>query len=64
MTPQEKEEIDAMSHYALLRLIRFAPIGDSRLMGEKGEYILSRREQLRKENPEQAVADSKNLGWR
>lgn len=63
MTREEKAYIDTLSHYDLLYGIRFAKVGDPRFQGEKGKYWLQRREEMRKVDPEQAVRDSKEMGW-
>lgn len=63
LTPALKAEIDALSHFVLLRKIRFAPPGDPYMQGAVGEYWLARREVKRAEDPAGAVEDSKALGW-
>jgi hypothetical protein len=63
LTPERKAEIDALTHYELLRAIRFAPPGDARFVGEAGKYWIKRRSELQSKDPEQAVRDSKDLGW-
>ena len=55
MTAQEEYE-------QLLRLWRFAPIGDNRMQGEAGEQIQSRMIELRKIGADPVTA-SKKVGW-
>ena len=63
LTPEKKAEIDSMTHYQLLYAIRFAPAGDERFQGEVGDYWMKRYGEMKSENPDQAVADSKRMGW-
>lgn len=63
LTKENKEHIDSLSHYSLLRHWRFAPVGDKWMEGETGEYWGEHMAELRDENPELAIADSKALGW-
>lgn len=63
LTPKNKQHIDSLTHRQLLAKIRFAPGGDPWFQGETGDYWLKRREELRAEDPEQAVRDSKELSW-
>ncbi len=63
LTPQNKAKIDAMTHNALLRHWRFGGVGDPWFQGETGKYWGKRMAQLKAEDPAQAVADSKSIGW-
>lgn len=63
LTDKRKWYIDQLSHYELLRKVRFAPAGDELMQGETGEYWLQRLAEKKAEDPAQAVADSKELGW-
>ncbi len=42
MTPEQKAEIDALSHYDLLSAILCAKPGDARFRGAYGEYGMAR----------------------
>jgi len=64
MTPEElqsgKQQIAAMSHYALCRMWRFAGSGNPLLQGELGDYFKDRLfKHFRGFTPE----ISKSLGW-
>lgn len=63
LTDERKHYIDQLSHYELLMKVRFAPAGDEWMQGETGEYWLRRLGEKRAEDPAQAVANSKALGW-
>ena len=63
LTEKRKWYIDRLTHYALLEKVRFAPPGDEWMVGETGEYWVQRLREKRAEDPAQAVADSKALGW-
>lgn len=63
LTPEVKAEIDDRSHYELLSRWRFAKSGDTMFQGESGKYWGKRMAEKKEENPGQAVADSKALGW-
>lgn len=63
LTNKRKWYIDTLTHYELLRKVRFAPAGDEWMQGETGEYWLQRLAEKKAEDPAQAVADSKELGW-
>jgi len=63
LTEENKKHIDSLTHYQLLSKIRFAPSGDPWFQGETGMYWGKRREEKRAENPNQAVQDSKDIGW-
>lgn len=64
LTPAAKAEIDAMSLYDMLRVWRFAPGGDARFMGARGDYYQSRMFALRRESPDEWVRCSKEIGWK
>ena len=60
MTPEQKQQIDNMSHYQLCALWRFAKDGDPLLQGEAGDHVKKRLfEELGGFTPE----ISKSLGW-
>ena len=59
MTPEQKKQIDAMSHYELCRKWRFAKVGDPLLQGEAGEYF----SKVLKEKGGFTPEISKELGW-
>ena len=63
LTPELKAQIDQKSHYQLLHKIRFGKFDDPMMGGESGHYWMERRGVLRDEDPEQAVRDSKSMGW-
>lgn len=42
LTPENKVAIDAMSHYDMCRMWRFAKSGEPLLMGKTGEYFTER----------------------
>lgn len=63
LTAKRKWYIDTLTHYELLRKVRFAPAGDEWMQGETGDYWLQRLAEKKAEDPAQAVADSKRLGW-
>lgn len=59
-----KTEIDNMSYEEMLRLWRFAPIGDSTFSGETGDYfteVLQRKKTALK--PGEHTMISKRIGW-
>lgn len=58
-----KAKIDLMSYVELLRLWRFAPLGDPLFLGESGTYFKNRLLRLKAEDPDGAVAASKQIGW-
>jgi hypothetical protein len=59
MTPEQKQQIDAMSQYGLCRHWRYAACGDPLLQGECGEYFEKRLKEKGGFTPE----ISKSLGW-
>jgi len=63
LTNENKEHIDALSHYQLLSKWRTAPVGDPWFQGETGVYWGDRMREKRDEDPDGAVLDSKALGW-
>jgi len=63
LTTENKAYIDSLSHYQLLSKIRFSPSGDPWFQGDTGTYLMERYREKRSENPDQAVRDSKDLGW-
>lgn len=64
MTPENKARIDAMDFEAMLRLVRFAPVGDPLFESETGSYFIRVMGRLREELPEGHHAIiSKRIGW-
>jgi len=63
LTADVKEFIDGLTHYQLLEKIRFGNVGDKYVQGSVGEYWLATYRRKRDENPQQAIIDSKRLGW-
>ena len=63
MTPEQKDQMDTLSHYDLLYAIRFAKLGDPRFQGDCGTYWMARREVMRAKDPVRAVRGSKDMGW-
>jgi len=65
LTEENKKHIDSLSYEQLLTEWRFAPSGDPWFQGETGEYwsiaMQKKKEELK---GYQAVAISKNIGWR
>lgn len=64
LTEDNKRFIDSQSHWQLLAKWRFTKAGDPWFQGETGEYWGKRMAELRNANPDQAVADSKDIGLR
>ena len=62
-TPEQKQEIDALSIHDLLKAQRFGPAGDSRFQGEEGAYRIDRLKDLRDADNAAYVRASKSLGW-
>lgn len=64
MTPEQKQQIDAMDYEDMLRRWRFAPSGDPMFQAETGEYYSKvmgeKREQI---GPGGHTTASKNIGW-
>lgn len=63
LTPEIKLTIDRMNVQELLHGVRFAPIGDERFQGERGEYWLKRLAALRSQDNNAYVQASKTIGW-
>jgi hypothetical protein len=63
LTEENKAYIDSLSHRDLLARWRYAPVGDEWFQGETGEYWGKRMAELKAQDPAQAVADSKSIGW-
>lgn len=63
LTPENKKHIDEMSYTGLLQGWRNAPSGDEWFQGETGKYWGKRMAELKAENPGDAVAASKAIGW-
>lgn len=63
LTDEMKARIDRLSHYDLLKKIRFAKIDDLEMRGTTGEYWLQTYRRKRDENLLQAIEDSNKLGW-
>lgn len=65
LTPELKAKIDAMPYAELLRLNRFAPIGDPMFAGDSGTYILTRMRDMRAApgGHRLHVSASKAVGW-
>ena len=61
LTPELKAEIDAKSHYELLKRWRYAPSGNPMFQGASGEYWGKRMQEMREKDPAQAVQNSKDL---
>lgn len=62
LTPEKKQYIDSLSYEDLLSRWRFAPVGDTMLQGETGEYWGERMCELRG-RPCGPVIASKSRGW-
>ncbi len=63
MTPEKKQEIDALSIHDLLQAQRFAPVGDPRFKGEEGTYRMDRLADLHSADNAAYVRASKSIGW-
>ena len=61
MDDRQKKQIDEMSYEQLLRLWRFAPVGEPLIQGDTGEYYSSVMGE--KKNHVDHVAASKRIGW-
>jgi hypothetical protein len=61
LTEKSKNKIDNMSLEELLRVWRFAPLGDPWMEGETGDYISKRMKELKKQENFSLV--SKRVGW-
>lgn len=62
LTDENKEYIDSLDYQSLLEKWRYSPSGDPWFQGETGQYWRKRMNNLRKENPSEAVAASKRIG--
>jgi len=60
VTPEQKKEIDGMSHYELCRAWRFAEVGDPLFADDTGKYF---REVLFGKYGGFTPEISKRLGW-
>ena len=65
LTEENKQYIDSLDYYELLRRWRFAPVGDKWFQDETGTYWAERMKQLRAEpgGDERHVQCSKDIGW-
>jgi len=64
MDQKIKEKIDNMSYEEMFKLRRFAPIGDTLMIGDTGTYFLDVLYKKEKEIPSaERVAISKRIGW-
>ena len=63
LTPELKNQIDAMTMYTLLYKNRFAPSGDPLFEGESGEYFLRKLSEKREADSDAFVSASKSMGW-
>jgi hypothetical protein len=59
MTPEQKKQIDDMSQEEMVRMWRFAPVGDDLLQGESGWYFSKVLQEKGGITPE----ISKKIGW-
>ena len=63
MRPEDKQWIDEASYEELLRIWRFAVIGDPRMQGDTGTYLAETMARKRNADPAAAVYASKRVGW-
>jgi len=63
MTPEQKKRIDEMPYEDMLRMWRFAPVGDPAFQGDDGVYFRDVMTTKRNADPVGAVQASKNIGW-
>jgi len=62
--PKTKAKIDAMSYESMLRLNRYAPVGEPLFQGVTGTYFFNNMAEKREEIGSSAcVQASKNVGW-
>ena len=61
MTEEEKLAIDKMTYEEMLEIWRFSPVGDKRLVGDKGDYF--QEQMLLKKQDVDASVISKRVGW-
>ena len=59
MTPEQKEQIDKMTHAEMAYKWRFGAIGNPLFQGETGEYFSQRMKELGGMTPQ----ISKAIGW-
>ena len=59
-----KKQIDAMNYEQMLRLWRFAPVGDPLFQGENGDYYAERMKLKKSQlSDSEQVRASKTVGW-
>lgn len=63
LNPATKAHIDSKSLEQLLAYVRFAPIGDSWMIGETGGYWLTRLRELRDVDRNRFLEVSQRIGW-
>ena len=63
LTLENKAHIDSLSYESLLHKWRFSPSGEPWFQGETGKYWGERMNELKRQNPAEAVASSKRIGW-
>ena len=63
ISDKEKDAIDKMSLYSMLRKNRFEPSGSGYFSGERGEYFLKVMSEKRAKDPDGWVQASKDIGW-
>lgn len=63
MTPEQKQWIDSADYETLLRLWRFAPVGEPLLQGDAGQYYKEQLGVKRAAEPDGGVGASKRIGW-
>ena len=63
LTPERQLYIDGLSYKQLLRVWRFAKVGDEMMQGDTGKYWGQRMSELKSQDPAAAVRASKELGW-
>ena len=59
MSPEQKAKIDNMTQLELCKIWRFAPVGDSLLQGDTGDYFSKALKEKGGFTPE----ISKQIGW-
>lgn len=64
LTPELENYLLSKTLVELLRYWRFAPLGDSLLQGESGEYFSKRMFSLAEADPASWVQASKAVGWK
>lgn len=64
MTDEEKKSIDGLTYEEMLRLWRFAPVGNKIFKGEHGAYFKEKMLEKKSRIPiGLAVLISKKVGW-